>query len=70
MDRVVFFTPYPFVVGQRVNITGGRRAGDWEVVGLTDRTVTLRCPISGKQFEWDRFCYLADEREAEWPATE
>jgi len=32
--------------------------------------VTLRCPISGKEFEWNRFCYLVDEETGvAWPQT-
>jgi hypothetical protein len=28
----------------------------------------LRCPISKRQFEWDRFCYFVEERpEERWP---
>ena len=68
---VAVFRPYAFEVGQKINIDGGPRAGDWEVVGLGERKVTLRCPISGREFEWDRFCYLVDEQEdVEWPQEE
>ena len=65
---VSVFRPYPFEVGQKIYIDGGKRAGDWEVVGVSDRKVKLRCPISEREFEWDRFCYLVEEREGEeWP---
>ncbi|NOX24608.1 MAG: hypothetical protein GXP59_00520 [Deltaproteobacteria bacterium] len=58
MDRnSAVFTPYPFTIGEKIKITGGKRAGDWEVVGLTDSKVKLRCPVSGREFEWARFCY-------------
>ena len=68
MHKVTVFGVYPFEVGQRIRIEGGPRAGDWEVVGLTDRKVTLRCPISGREFEWDRFCYFVEEKEGmKWP---
>ncbi len=67
-DKVLYFKPYPFVVGQKIYIDGGPRKGDWEVVGISDRKVKLRCPISGKKLEWNRFCYFAEEREGEqWP---
>ena len=67
-DKVVFFEPYPFVMGQRLNIRSGPRKGDWEVVGVTDRKVKLRCPISLREFEWHRFCYLAEEKSGvKWP---
>ncbi len=65
---VVFFRPYPFQVGQKIHIDGGPRGGDWEVVGTGERKVKLRCPISNREFEWDRFCYLVEEKSGiEWP---
>ena len=68
VDNVILFEPYPFSVGQKIRITSGPRRGDWEVTGLSDRKVTLRCPISGREFEWDRFCYLAGgKKNEEWP---
>ncbi len=67
-QRVTFFEPYPFAVGQKINIKAGPRKGDWEVVAVDDKTVTLRCPFSGKQFTWRRFCYLVEEKDqALWP---
>ena len=66
--RVATFQPYAFEVGQKIRIDGGPRAGDWEVVAVDDRKVTLRCPLSGRELTWDRFCYLVDERDGiEWP---
>jgi hypothetical protein len=70
MERfnVTVFAPYPFTVGQKIRIEGGKRNGDWEVVGISDAKVTLRCPVSGRQFEWDRFCYFVEDRQTEiWP---
>jgi len=65
---VAMFDQYPFTIGEKITIRSGKRAGDWEVVGLTDRKVTLRCPVSGREFEWDRFCYLVGKKTAEeWP---
>lgn len=67
-DKVVYFDPYPFTVGQKLNITGGPRKGDWEVIGVNDKKVKLRCPISLREFEWSRFCYFTEERSGvEWP---
>jgi hypothetical protein len=67
-DKVIIFNPYPFEVGQKIYIDGGPRKGDWEVVGISDRKVKLRCPISAREFEWNRFCYFAEMREDEpWP---
>ena len=70
-ERVVVFRPYPHEVGQKIRIEGGPRAGGWEVVGVSDRKVKLRCPISGREFEWVRFAYVVDEDAAvEWPREE
>ena len=66
--KVTVFNPYPFRVGQKIHIDGGPRGGDWEVIGLTERKVGLRCPLSGREVEWDRFCYFAEENDnLEWP---
>ena len=66
--KVTFFKPYPLEVGQKIRIEGGKRNGDWEVVGVSDAKVKLRCPLSGREFEWDRFCYMTREQDNEvWP---
>ncbi len=66
--RVVIFRPYPFQIGQKINIEDGPRNGDWEVIHVSERKVKLRCPVSQREFEWDRFCYFVDEREGVlWP---
>ncbi len=66
--KVTFFKPYPFQVGQKVRIEGSNRNGDWEVVGISERKVTLRCPMSNKEFTWDMFCYCAEEKHnTPWP---
>ena len=65
---VIKFKPYPFEEGQKIHIDGGPRNGDWEVIGVTDRKIKLRCPISFKEFEWNRFCYFSEEQDGvEWP---
>ena len=46
--KVTIFKPYPFQVGQKIRIEGSTRDGDWEVADVTERKVTLRCPISKK----------------------
>ena len=67
-DKVIYFEPYPFSVGQKLNIKGGPRKGDWEVIGVSDKKVKLRCPISQREFEWSRFCYFTEEISGvEWP---
>ena len=66
--KVTVFKPYPFEKGQKINITGGPRHGDWEVVAVTERKVKLRCPISFREFEWNRFCYFSEDQVGvEWP---
>lgn len=68
IHKVAVFDPYPFAVGQKIHIAGGPRRGDWEVIGVSDKKVKLRCPVSLREFEWDRFCYLVAEKSiAEWP---
>ena len=65
---ILVFKPYPFEVGQKLHIDGGARNGDWEVIGVSERKVKLRCPVSLREFEWNRFCYFVDEREiSQWP---
>ena len=65
---VILFEPYPMTVGQKIHIDGGARGGDWEVIGVTERKVKLRCPVSLREFEWDRFCYFVEEQpDREWP---
>ena len=61
------FRPFPLVVGQKIYIESGKRRGDWEVIGLSDRKVNLRCPFSGREVEWDRFCFFVEERRGNWP---
>jgi hypothetical protein len=66
--KVTIFKPYPFEVGQKIRIDGTRRKGDWEVIDISEHKVTLRCPVSHKEFAWDLFCYVAEEKDrAPWP---
>jgi len=66
---VTVFRPYEFVVGERITIDQGPRGGDWEVVGVSERKVRLRCPIRGREVEWARCCYLIDKRTGvSWPS--
>ncbi len=65
---VTIFKPYLFKKGQKIRIDGSKRNGDWEVIDLTDRKVTLRCPVSNRQFEWDLFCYYVEDNDnTAWP---
>jgi hypothetical protein len=69
-SKVAIFRPYPFTPGQKIQISEGKRAGDWEVVAVGERTITLRCPLSGREFSWEHFCYLLEEKSnVPWPAT-
>lgn len=68
---VSVFRPYPFRVGQKINLEDGPRKGDWEVVAVSDRKIKLRCPFSKREFEWNRFCYIVEEQKGvQWPAKE
>ena len=62
-EKVAFFSPYPFKTGQKIHIESGPRRGDWEIIGMTERKVTLRCPLSLRDFEWNRFCYVVEEKD-------
>jgi len=69
--RVILFKPFPFEVGQKIHIESGPRRGDWEVLEVTERKVRLRCPVSFREFDWDRFCYYSEELDGvEWPRRE
>lgn len=68
VHQVAMFRPYPFRSGQKIHIETGPRKGDWEVIGVSDRRVKLRCPVSLREFEWNRFCYFVEDRETnQWP---
>jgi hypothetical protein len=70
-STVVIFRSYPFEVGQKIYIEDGPRHGDWEVIAVSDRKVTLRCPFSKREFAWHLFCYVAETREdIPWPHPE
>ena len=65
---IMVFKQYPFEIDQKICIVDGPRRGDWLVVGISERKVKLRCPVSGREVEWDRFCYLYEEQpDREWP---
>jgi hypothetical protein len=67
-EKVTIFKPYPFDVGQKIYIASGPRHGDWEVIGISEKKIKLRCPISGRELEWNRFCYVVEESEnSPWP---
>jgi len=66
--KVTVFTPFEFHTGQKIHIETGPRKGDWEVVGITEKKVRLKCPVSLREFEWNRFCYQIGESNFDtWP---
>ena len=66
--KVLVFREYPLVTGDRIHIAGGNRRGDWLVVGVGERKIQLRCPVSGREVEWDRtFCFAEERYQPEWP---
>ncbi len=70
MEDVTVFKSYPFKAGQKIRIENSPRSGDWEVIHVTDHKVTLRCPLSAREFTWNRFCYQVEETRRPWPDTE
>ncbi len=60
-NKTVLFKPYPFSAGEHIHIKGGARNGDWEIVGVTEHKIRLKCLRSMKEYEWDRFCFFVDE---------
>jgi len=66
-STVTIFSPYDFQPGERIRIEGGPRGGDWEVMEATDKNVHLKCPVSGREVDWARFCYFVEKREQPWP---
>ena len=66
--QITVFKPYPFEAGEKIYIEDGPRRGDWLVVDVTDKKVRLKCPVSSKEFQWNRFCYHTEIRTVtQWP---
>ena len=67
-NDVTVFKTFPFTIGQKIRIEGGRRRGDWEIAGVSEDKVILRCPISKREFSWAKFCYFVEEEHGvAWP---
>lgn len=67
-ETVLILRPYPVRVGQKIYIEAGPRHGDWQIVEVGDRKIKLRCPISHREIECDRFCYVVTEEVGiPWP---
>ncbi len=69
-QKIKIFRQAELAPGDRIHITDGPRRGDWEVAAASEKNLTLRCPVSGREFTWTRFCYLLEEREQPWPLKE
>lgn len=69
-EQIILFKRFPFEMGQKIHIADGPRKGDWEVIDVDEKKVKLRCPVSGFEAHWDRFCYFAEEKMAVWPAED
>lgn len=69
-ENILVFRPFPLSPGQKIRIEGGLRGGDWLVIGVSERKVRLRCPVSFREVEWDQFCFYAEERRGPWPLTD
>ena len=66
--KVLVFSEYPFVTGDKIHIAEGYRRGDWLVIGVGERKIQLRCPVSGREVEWDKtFCFAEERQQMEWP---
>ena len=59
----IHFRRYPFQPGDNIYIEDGPRKGDWTVLSVDDRRVTLRCPVTGTEVTWNRFCYQVRDDE-------
>jgi hypothetical protein len=66
--KVTEFRRYPFTVGEKIFIADGPRKGDWEVVRVDDKKVGLRCPVTGIEVSWTRFCYCVAKADRDWPS--
>jgi len=69
-ENVLVFRQFPLCEGQKIRIEGGPRGGDWLVVGVSERKVRLRCPVSFREVEWDRFCFYVEEQQGPWPLVD
>jgi len=67
-DQVVFFKRYPLHPGQKIHIEDGPRMGDWIVTTVGEKKAGLRCPVSGVEVNWNRFCYFVQEKDSRFPA--
>jgi len=70
IHRVAIFRPYPLAPSQKIHIQDGPRRGDWEVLACDEKSLRVRCPVSGRELDWKPFYALVGEKETEWPAKD
>lgn len=67
-DSIMFFKTQPFLAGQKIHILDGPRRGDWQVIEVGERKMKLKCPVSFKEIEVERFMIFAEEKTGvPWP---
>ena len=67
-EKILVLRPYPIRVGQKIYIETGPRHGDWEIIEVGERKLKLRCPISHREIECDRFYEVVTEAaDIPWP---
>ena len=69
-EQITVFRRFSFEIGQKLHISDGPRKGDWEVIGVDEKKVKLRCPVSGFVAHWDRICYFVEEKKTTWPSED
>ncbi len=67
VEQILQFAQYPFQVGQKIHLVDGPRKGDWEVISVDEKKVGLRCPVTGFEANWTKFCYFVEEKSMNWP---
>ncbi|MCB2183026.1 MAG: hypothetical protein KQH63_13410 [Desulfobulbaceae bacterium] len=67
-ENVLIFRQYPLAAGDKIHIADGKRRGDWLVVEVDEKKIKLRCPVSGREFSWNRFCYSVEKKKQQWPS--
>ncbi len=53
-DQATVFEPYPFRVGERILRRRQGKLEDWDVIAVTDKEVTVKCPFHGMELTWKR----------------
>lgn len=69
-EEITVFTPFDFEPDQKIYISDGPRKGDWLVLHCDDKKVRLQCPVSKREFSWNRFCYQVSVEKRQWPGVD